>query len=279
MPIYTSTVAIFVLQCWGLCMTRHASSWSNRLLQTLESSHLENEKIGKVNPNDPKLKDNDKPSYKSTCDFWPRLVVYVPGAYPRETLPKRKAWSSHSDRGDCVGLRAKLLTALGHPLSLVPGPFKQELNKLKQALQPVNFRGRLLLQLGKSLQCDTAHLWWAAGKSSHTVFSGVQPLITQLPGSAGVVFSREKDRSIFVSLSKKCCTLEMFNLLSAKLLEIRASKLTPQHFTLCSSTLRNTQTPIIFMQLHKYSYVSFQKLTYLLQSSCTITTVSPTSIL
>lgn len=161
----------------------------------------------------------------------------------------------------------------------MPGSFKQELNKLKPALQPVNFRGRLLLQLGKSLQCNTAHLRWAAGKSSRAGFPELQPLITQLPGSAGVVFSGEKDRSIFVSLSKKRCALEMFDLLNAKLLQIRASKLTPQHFALCSSTLRNTQTPIIFIQLHKYSCVPFQKLTYILQSGCTITTVSPTSTL
>lgn len=154
--------------------------------------HLENKKIGKVNPNDPKLKDNDKRSFKTTCDFWPSLVVYVPGAYPREKLPKGKAWSHHSDRGDRAGLRAKLLTGLGHPLYFVPGSFKQELNKLKPALQPVNLTGRLLLQLGKSLQCDIAHLRWAAGNSECTGFPELQPLITQLRGSTRAAFSVER---------------------------------------------------------------------------------------
>lgn len=170
-------------------MSWHASSWSNRLLETLRLSFRNS-----VNPNDPKLKDNDKPSYKTTCVwvFFNHLLWFIcqetilERSFPREKL------EAITDRGDRVGLRAKLLRNLELPLYFVPGSFKPELNKLNPALQPVNLTGRLLLQLGKSLQCDTAHLWWAAGNSAHTGFPELQPLITQLPGSARVAFSVER---------------------------------------------------------------------------------------
>lgn len=139
------------------------------------------------------------------------LEADVPGAWSKK-LPKGKAWRHHSDREDLAGLRAKFLTGLGHPLYCVSVSLKQELNKLKPPPQPVNLTGRLLLQLGKSLLCDIAHLWqaarnnapffWNYGLQSHS-WLGVH-----------MQCSLQKDRSASVSLSKTHCTLSNISLIS-----------------------------------------------------------------
>lgn len=67
----------------------------------------------------------------------------MPGPWSKK-LPKGKAWSHHSDREDLAGLRAKLLTGLGHPLYCASVSLNQKLNKLKPPSKPVKLTGRLL---------------------------------------------------------------------------------------------------------------------------------------